>query len=323
MNLAPITMAVHSLGRDSRSQFIDDVRSGLTRSPKTLPPRWFYDDRGCELFDAITELPEYYQTRTERQILERHSREIMELVRPASLVELGAGSCTKSRVLIRAAKGLGSLWTFVPFDISESTLRHSATELSEEFDDLTVYCVTGEFDHHLSEIPRFGRQLIVFLGSTIGNFEAPEASRFLGEVRRLMRPGDHFLIGVDLIKDERELIAAYDDARGITADFNRNLLTRINRELDGRFDLAAFTHAVCWNRPDHRIEMCLRSLTDQTVAIRTAGLSVGFAAGELMRTEVCTKYTRPMVEAMLADAGIEPVAWYTDGASRFGLLLAR
>jgi len=323
MSLAPITMAVHSLGRDSRSEFIDDVRSGLTASPKTLQPRWFYDDRGCELFDAITELPEYYQTRTERQILERHSREIMELVRPASLVELGAGSCTKSRVLIRAAKGLGSLWTFVPFDISEVTLRRSATELSEEFDDLTVYCVTGEFDHHLSEIPRFGRQLIVFLGSTIGNFEPAEAAHFLGEVRRLMRPGDHFLIGVDLIKDRRELIAAYDDARGVTADFNRNLLTRINRELDANFDLDAFTHAVRWNESDHRIEMCLRSSVEQTVAIRGADMTVDFAAGELVRTEVCTKYTRQILEAMLDEVGITPVAWYTDSAERFGLLLAR
>jgi L-histidine N-alpha-methyltransferase len=316
-------MAVHSLGRDSRSQFIDDVRSGLTVSPKTLPPRWFYDDRGCELFEEITRLPEYYQTRTERSILERHAREIMELVRPASLVELGAGTCTKSRVLIRAAKGMGSLWTFVPFDISEATLRNSATELSEEFDDLTVYCVTGEFDHHLSEIPRFGRQLIVFLGSTLGNFEPPEAERFLGEVRRLMRPGDHFLIGVDLIKGERELIAAYDDTSGVTANFNLNLLSRINRDLDATFDVAAFAHAVRWNAPEHRIEMCLRSTADQSVSIRSAGLTVDFGTGELMRTEVCTKYTRGIIEGMLQQVGMTPVAWYTDSADRFGLLLAR
>ena len=321
VSLAPITMAVHTLGRDSRSEFIDDVRSGLTSAPKHLQPRWFYDDRGCELFDEITQLPEYYQTRTEMGILQHNARDIMELVRPASIVELGAGSCTKSRVLIRAAKGMGSLWTFVPFDISEATLRRSATELSEEFDDLTVYCVTGEFDHHLSQIPRFGHQLIVFLGSTIGNFEPAEARRFLDEVRRLMRPGDHFLLGADLVKDHAELIASYDDSRGITAEFNRNVLTRINRELDADFDIDSFTHVARWNEAEHRIEMHLRSLRGQRVAVRGADLSVRFGADELLRTEVCTKYTREMLDAMLAESGIEPVSWYTDVAGRFGLLL--
>ena len=323
VSLAPITIAVHTLGRDARVEFIDDVRQGLTRTPKALPPRWFYDDRGCELFDEITLLPEYYQTRTEMAILEQHARDIMERIRPASIVELGAGSCTKSRVLIRAAKGMGSLWTFVPFDISEATLRRSATELSEEFDDLTVYCVTGEFDHHLSQIPRFGRQLIVFLGSTIGNFEPAEADRFLTDVRRLMRPGDHFLIGVDLVKQPEQLIAAYDDSRGVTAEFNRNLLTRINSELEADFDLDAFSHAVRWNAPEHRIEMNLRSQTTQTVRVRGADLTVPFDRDELLRTEVCTKYTRESLEAMLHSVGIQAVAWYTDPADRFGLLLAR
>lgn len=322
VSLPPITMAVHTLGRDSREQLIEDVRSGLTQIPKILQPRWFYDDRGCELFDEITVLPEYYQTRTEMAILQRHARDIMQRVRPASIVELGAGTCTKSRVLIRAAKGMGSLWTFVPFDISEATLRRSASELSEEFDDLTVYCVTGEFDHHLSQIPRFGRQLIVFLGSTIGNFEPAEAQRFLTEVRRLMRPGDHFLVGIDLVKDEAQLTAAYNDSRGVTAEFNRNVLARINRELDADFALDAFSHAVRWNAPDHRIEMHLRSDRDQTVTVRGAGLTARFAAGETLRTEVCTKYTRATLEAMLGEAGIETLACYTDEAERFALVLA-
>ena len=322
VSLPPITIAVHTLGRDSREQLIEDVRNGLTQIPKTLQPRWFYDDRGCELFDEITVLPEYYQTRTEMAILQRHARDIMQRVHPASIVELGAGTCTKSRVLIRAAKGMGSLWTFVPFDISEATLRRSASELSEEFDDLTVYCVTGEFDHHLSQIPRFGRQLIVFLGSTIGNFEPDEAQRFLTEVRRLMRPGDHFLVGVDLVKDEAQLTAAYNDSRGVTAEFNRNVLARINRELDADFALDAFSHAVRWNAPDHRIEMHLRSDREQTVAVRGAGLTACFSAGETLRTEVCTKYTRATLEAMLSEAGIETLAWYTDPAERFALVLA-
>ncbi len=323
MNLAPITVAVHTLGRDSRQEFIDAVRTGFARTPKTLWPRWFYDDRGCELFDAITQLPEYYQTRTEMSILEEHARAIMERVRPASIVELGAGSCTKSRVLIRAAKGMGSLWTFVPFDISEATLRRSASELIDEFDDLTIYCVTGEFDHHLSQIPRFGRQLIVFLGSTIGNFEPDEARTFLTEVRRLMQPGDHFLIGVDFVKDEGDLVAAYNDSQGTTADFNLNVLARINNELDADFDLDAFRHLALWNAAEHRIEMYLRSLRQQEAAVREAGLTVRFAEGELTRTEVCTKYTREHVQAMLMDVGIRVVDWYTDPAQRFGLLLAR
>ena len=322
VSLAPITIAVHTLGRDSRGQFIDDVQLGLSASPKFLQPRWFYDDRGCELFDEITCLPEYYQTRTEMSILQRHARDIMEMVRPASIVELGAGSCTKSRVLIRAAKGMGSLWTFVPFDISEATLRRAATELSAEFDDLTLYCVTGEFDHHLSQIPRFGRQLIVFLGSTIGNFDGDAAHRFLAEVRRLMRPGDHFLIGADLVKSEADLIAAYDDSRGVTAEFNRNVLARINAELDADFDLDAFTHEARWNAGEHRIEMHLRSERAQSVAIRAADITPRFDAGETLRTEVCVKYTRESLEALLRAEGIEPEAWFTDGAGRFGLLLA-
>lgn len=322
VSLAPITIAVHTLGRDSRGQLIEDVQRGLSASPKFLQPRWFYDDRGCELFDEITCLPEYYQTRTEMGILQQHARGIMEMVRPASIVELGAGSCTKSRVLIRAAKGMGSLWTFVPFDISEATLRRSASELSEEFDDLTLYCVTGEFDHHLSQIPRFGRQLIVFLGSTIGNFDGEDVHHFLAEVRRLMRPGDHFLIGADLVKSEAELIAAYDDARGVTAEFNRNVLARINAELCANFDLDSFAHEARWNAAEHRIEMHLRAERAQTVTIPAADLTVHFERGETLRTEVCVKHTRETLEAALRAEGIEPVAWFTDSAERFGLLLA-
>lgn len=322
MNLAPITVAVHTLGRDSRLELIDGVREGFARVPKTLSPRWFYDDRGSELFDDITRLPEYYQARTEMAILQRSARDLMETVRPASIVELGAGSCTKSRVLIRAAKGMGSLWTFVPFDISEVTLRRSATELVDEFDDLSIYCVTGEFDHHLAQIPRFGRQLIVFLGSTIGNFDEADARVFLAEVRRLMHPGDHFLIGVDFVKDTRELTAAYNDAQGVTAAFNMNILTRLNRELDANFDLESFRHVAVWNEEMSRVEMYLRSIREQHVSLPRAELSATLAEGELIRTEICTKYTRAQVETTLADVGMSAVAWYTDPADRFGLLLA-
>lgn len=322
MSLPPITVAIHALHRDSRDGLIDDVRAGLTQTPKELPPRWFYDEAGSQLFEEITGLPEYYQTRTELTILERHAQDIVQRTRSASIVELGAGSCTKSRVLIRAARGMGTLWTFVPFDISEPTLRRAASELVEEFHDLTIYCVTGEFEAHLPEIPRFGSQLLVFLGSTIGNFEQEQTRRFLAEVRRLMLPGDHFLLGVDLIKDVADLIAAYDDGQGVTARFNLNLLTRINRELGADFDLKGFQHVALWNGAKSRIEMHLRSLRDQEVRIPAAGLRVAFAENELMRTEICTKYTRADIDGMLSEAGLSASAWYTDGAERFALVLA-
>jgi L-histidine N-alpha-methyltransferase len=323
MSLAPITVAIHTLGRDNRQDLIDDVRRGLTQSPKVLPPRWFYDARGSDLFEQITELPEYYQTRTEFGILQRHADEIVARTRAASIVELGAGSCTKSRVLIKAAKGKGTLSTFVPFDISETTIRRSASELVEEYTDLAIYCVAGVFDEHLDQIPRFGSQLIVFLGSTIGNFSAEETRAFLADVRRLMQPGDSFLLGVDLVKDEATLTAAYDDAAGVTAEFNLNVLARINRELAANFDLEAFAHVALWNPEMSRVEMHLRSLEDQVVDIPGAEVTITFASGELLRTEICTKYTRAGTVRMLADAGMEMVAWYSDAEERFGLALAR
>jgi L-histidine N-alpha-methyltransferase len=243
--------------------------------------------------------------------------------RAASIVELGAGSCTKSRVLIKAAKGKGTLSTFVPFDISETTIRRSASELVEEYTDLAIYCVAGVFDEHLDQIPRFGSQLIVFLGSTIGNFSAEETRAFLADVRRLMQPGDSFLLGVDLIKDEATLTAAYDDAAGVTAEFNLNVLARINRELAANFDLEAFAHVALWNPEMSRVEMHIRSLEDQVVDIPGAGVTITFASGELLRTEICTKYTRAGTERMLADAGMAIVAWYSDAEERFGLALAR
>jgi L-histidine N-alpha-methyltransferase len=323
MNLAPITVAIHTLGSHSRQDLIDDVVKGLTQSPKILPPRWFYDERGSDLFDRITELPEYYQTRTEMEILQRHAPDVVARTRAASIVELGAGSCTKSRVLIKAAKGMGTLSTFVPFDISETTIRRSASELVEEYKDLTIYCVAGVFDEHLDQIPRFGSQLIVFLGSTIGNFSAEETRVFLANVRRLMQPGDFFLLGVDLVKAEPVMVAAYDDAAGVTAEFNLNVLTRLNRELSANFDLRAFEHVAVWNAEMSRIEMHIRSVKDQTANIPAAGLVIDFAAGELLRTEICTKYTRDRTERMLTEAGMEVIDWYTDPRQQFGLTLAR
>ena len=322
MNRAPITVAIHTLGRDARQELIDDVRAGLTKFPKVLPPRWFYDDAGSELFEEITRLPEYYQTRTERAILERYAQDVVARTRSASIVELGAGSCSKSRVLIRAARGMGTLWTFVPFDISEATIRRAASGLVEEFPDLTIYCVTGEFESHLRQIPRFGSQLFVFLGSTIGNFDTEQTLHFLAEVRGLMQSGDYFLLGVDLVKDRTELVTAYDDSRGVTAQFNLNVLARINRELHANFDLDGFRHVALWNAAESRVEMHLESRRDQEVRIPDADMRVAFAKGERMRTEICTKYTKKGVDQLLAEAGLTVSAWYTDPAERFGLVLA-
>jgi L-histidine Nalpha-methyltransferase len=321
MSLAPITVAIHTLGRTTRQDLLDDVVAGLSAPVKTLPSRWFYDDPGCELYELITDLPEYYQTRTEMEILRLHAGEIVAATRTASIVELGAGACAKSRLLIRAARGAGTLWTFIPFDISETTIRRSAAALVEEFEDLTVYCVAGEFNKHLDQIPRLGTQLVVFLGSTIGNFDVVESARFLGDIRRLMKPGDAFLLGVDLVKDERELVAAYDDAQGVTARFNLNLLARINRELGGDFDIASFRHEARWNPDSSRIEMHLRSLRQQSVTIPDAGRDFGFEKGETILTELCTKYTRDDTEAMFEAAGLALREWYTDPARRFAVAL--
>jgi len=320
--LAPLTMAVHTVGRNSREELIADVRAGLTQTPKCLPPRWFYDALGSQLFEQITALPEYYQTRTEAAILGAHAADIALAVRPEALVELGAGSCAKSRILIEAAREVGSLSTFTPFDISESALQVAGRELLEEFPDLTVYAMVGDFATHLDLIPRHGRQLVVFLGSTMGNFDDAERRRFLEQVRGLLAPGDAFLIGLDLIKPVPDMLAAYDDAQGVTAQFNLNLLNVLNRELGANFDPAAFEHVVRYEEVLHRMEMHLRSRRDQTVIIPAADLRVGFVTDELMRTEISVKFTRSTAEELLRSASMHVSQWFTDPDERFAMALA-
>ncbi|HEV3232333.1 MAG TPA: L-histidine N(alpha)-methyltransferase [Candidatus Dormibacteraeota bacterium] len=317
-----MTIAVHAFGQNAQEALVADLRHGLRQVPKTIPPRWFYDDRGSELFEAITELPEYYQTRTEAAILRARAAEIVGAAAPESIVELGAGASTKSRILLAAAVPRG-LRCFVPFDISQGILARAAHQIVEEFPGLNVYALVGDFAGHMSEIPRFGRQMVVFLGSTIGNFDPADRAAFLAQVRGMLADGDSFLLGVDLVKDRDELVRAYDDAAGVTAEFNLNLLAMVNRELQADFDLHAFRHVALWNDAEFRIEMHLRSLRDQRVAIPGAGLEVDFAAGETVRTEISGKYTRASVEAAFAEAGLRLDAWYTDDHSRFALALAR
>jgi L-histidine N-alpha-methyltransferase len=322
LGLAPLTLAVHTVGRSARSDLIADVREGLSTTPKTLPPRWFYDEHGSQLFDRITELPEYYQTRTETAILHDCARTVASHVQPESLVELGAGSCAKTRILLDAAHAEGGLTTFVPFDVSDAALAHAAHDLLDDYPWLRVYGLVGDFATHLSYIPRLGRRLVAFLGSTIGNLDGAERRRFLADVRGLLAPGDAFLIGLDLVKDRDELVRAYDDGAGVTAEFNRNVLRVINRELDADFDLDAFGHVAVWNQAESRIEMHLRADRDMTVAIPQAEMVVGFAAGETIRTEISCKFTRQSGEAMLAEAAMRVVQWHTDPQQRFALALA-
>ncbi len=319
---APLTVEFHHLGIDKRQALIDDVRIGLAKTPKELPPIWFYDDRGSELFEQITELPEYYQTRTEAAILRAYAEDIVQRTCPDVILELGAGASTKTRILIDAARRAGSLERFVPFDISDGIVQRAARELLQEFPGLTIHAVIGDFGEHLDRIPRFGRQLVVFLGSTIGNFFPPERQAFLRAVRQLLQPGDAFLLGIDLVKDRGELVAAYDDAQGVTAAFNLNVLDVINRELEADFDPNTFNHVARYDEDNHWIEMLLRSHRRQTVHIPGAGMTVEFDEGELMRTEISAKFTRQRVQDGFAEAGLCVDAWYTDERERFALALS-
>jgi L-histidine N-alpha-methyltransferase len=301
-----------------------DVRAGLTASPKTLPPKWFYDARGSELFEQITRLPEYYPTRAEREILDREAAEIAATTRASTVVELGSGSSVKTRLLLDALDAAGTLRRYVCLDVSDSALGEAADALLGDYPDLEVHAVVGDFDHHLPQLPDHGdRRLFVFLGGTIGNFAPAERAAFLAAVRACLRPGDHLLLGTDLVKSPAVLVPAYDDAAGVTAEFNLNVLRVINRELGADFDLDRFAHAAVWDARHEWIEMRLRSLADQEVHLPNLNLTVRFRAGEEMRTEISAKFRRPGVAAELTRAGLALERWWTDGEGRFGLSLAR
>jgi L-histidine Nalpha-methyltransferase len=319
---APITLAIHNAGVDGTRVMAAEVSSGLAGSPRRLPCRYFYDQRGCELFEAITQLPEYYLTRAETDLLRHHAGEIAALARPAAMVELGAGSCAKSRLLIEAGLRAGNLHSFLPFDISEGAVLGAAHDLVERYPGLSVYGLVGDFTAHLPSVPRLGRQLVLFLGSTIGNLDGADRAKFLAEVRSLLQPEDFFLLGVDLIKDERKLHAAYNDSQGVTAGFNLNLLQVLNRELGADFDLAAFEHVAFYNRELQRVEMHLRARRSQTVGIAATGQRVSISAGESILTETSTKFTRDSVRACLEAAGMELRVWLSDEAEQFGIAIA-
>ncbi|QES47105.1 L-histidine N(alpha)-methyltransferase [Streptomyces venezuelae] len=296
-----------------------DVLRGLTRSPKVLPPKWFYDARGSELFEEITRLPEYYPTRAEREILLERAREIAAESGARTLVELGSGSSEKTRHLIEAMPALD---TYVPVDVSESALAGAAEKLLAEHPGLRVHALLADFTKplHLPDSP--GPRLVVFLGGTIGNLLPPERAEFLHAVRSMLSPGDALLMGTDLVKEESVLVAAYDDAQGVTAEFNRNVLAVINRELDADFRTEDFTHVALWDREREWIEMRLRARSELRVKIRALDLEVPFAAGEEIQTEVSAKFRQDGVRTELAEAGLELVQWWTDSSGRFALSLA-
>ncbi|MDQ0753076.1 L-histidine N-alpha-methyltransferase [Streptomyces africanus] len=296
-----------------------DVHRGLTGRPKTLPPKWFYDAHGSDLFEKITELPEYYPTRAEREILLARSGDIAAATRARTLVELGSGSSEKTRHLLDA---LSDLHTYVPVDVSESALTQAGQALAAERPGLDVHALIADFTAELTLPETPGPRLVAFLGGTIGNLLPVERAAFLASVRALLAPGDALLLGTDLVKDEEVLVRAYDDAAGVTAAFNKNVLTVINRELGADFEFAAFDHVALWDAEHEWIEMRLRSRTAQTVKVPALDLAVDFAAGEELRTEVSAKFRQEGVRAELSAAGLDLAHWWTDEAGRFALSLS-
>jgi L-histidine Nalpha-methyltransferase len=322
-SVIPPTIDIHLTGDDLRAAMERDVRSGLTARPKQLPPVYFYDDRGSRLFDEITRLPEYYPTRAERSILDAHAKDIAQSSDADTLIELGAGTCEKSRLLLGAMQSNGRLERFVPLDVSDTTLWEAATAIAGEYPGLAVAAVVGDFHHHLGSLPAGGRRLFAFLGGTIGNLDPDQRRSFLHELRRVMTPDDRFLLGTDLIKDRTRLVNAYDDAAGVTAEFNRNVLHVLNRELGADFEPERFAHVARWNEEDHRIEMWLRSTEDQRIRITDLDLDLVFGSGEEMLTEISTKFSPDALGAELGASGFEvECRWASDG-DEFLLTLAR
>ncbi|MGH2720167.1 MAG: L-histidine N(alpha)-methyltransferase [Actinomycetota bacterium] len=299
-----------------------EALAGLTATPKELPSKWFYDEQGCALYDAITRLPEYYPTRREREILEARAGEIARTSRADTLVELGSGTSEKTRLLLSAMARVGTLRRFIPFDVSEPTLRQASEAIAAEYPGTAVHAVVGDFDRHLGRIPGGGRRLVAFLGSTIGNLTPDQRAGFLAEVAGGLAPGDGLLLGTDLVKDVARLEAAYNDAAGITAAFNLNVLMVLNRRLGANFDPANFEHRAVWVEEPEWIEMRLHATAGHTVDIPGIGRTVPFAPGEVMRTEISAKFRREGVEQELEAAGLELVHWWTDAGGDFGLSLS-
>ncbi|WP_416210953.1 L-histidine N(alpha)-methyltransferase [Frankia sp. Cr2] len=317
----------HLSAADRAAALATDVRAGLTADPKELPPKWFYDATGSMLFDAITRLPEYYPTRTERAILTSCVHEIAAMSQADTLIELGSGTSAKTRLLLDALRNSGHLRRFVPFDVDETVLSRAATAIRSEYPGVTIHALVGDFECHLDllpgadRLPGASRRLVAFLGGTIGNLAPARRHEFLTSLRAQLHEGDALLLGTDLVKDPDRLVAAYDDSAGVTAAFNRNVLSVINHELGADFDPRGFAHVACWDAENSWIEMRLRSVRGQQVRISALDLSVSFAADEQMRTEISAKFTRDGLTAEFAAAGLAMVRWWTDPGDDFALSL--
>jgi L-histidine Nalpha-methyltransferase len=322
MSARPVTLDVRLDTAAMRAALERDAREGLLSSPKTLPPVWFYDDVGSELFDQITRLPEYYPTRAERALLEAHAHDVAVATGAAALVELGAGTCTKTRILLDAFQATGTLRRYVAVDVAEGTLVAATEELAQEYPDLEVTATVADFQHLSGLFEGEGPTLVAFLGGTIGNLEPAERTRFLVGLDAELDHFDTFLLGTDLVKDRRRLLAAYDDDAGVTADFNRNVLRVLNRELGADFDVDAFEHVVRFDEDHQWIEMRLRAVAAQKVAIPGLGIELVFEQGEELRTEVSSKFTPKRIGEELDRCGFVVDHQYGDEAGEFLLTLS-
>ena len=322
MTGSALTVDVFLTAAQLRTALEGDVLRGLTSEPKSIPPLWFYDEAGSRLFEDITRLPEYYPTRAERRLLTQHAGEIARLAHADTLVELGAGACDKTRLLLNAMRSSGPLVHYIPFDVSDEFLRKAATDLLDEYAGLSVHAVVGDFHQHLSRIPVAGRRLVAFLGGTIGNLTPAERQRFLFDLNCSMARHDHLLLGVDQVKDRDTIVAAYDDSAGVTAAFNRNVLHVINNELGANFSPDLFEHVALWNEADQWIEMRLRSTRDQAVHVAALDLDVEFARGEDLLTEISAKFVPSQLEdELLASDFVLDAMWGAD-EGEFLLVLA-
>jgi L-histidine N-alpha-methyltransferase len=299
-----------------------DVRKGMLAGHKMLPPVWFYDEVGSALFDEITRLPEYYLTRAERALLVEHAARIADLSGATSLVELGAGTCEKTRLLLDPLWDKGILASYVPLDVSAVTLQQAAFLLAQEYEGLLVHALIGDFRRHLGKVPKSPNQMFAFLGSTIGNLSTHDRAGFFSDLAAVMKPGDTFLLGADLVKDPKKLVRAYDDVAGVTARFNLNVLNVLNRELGANFDPSYFEHVAVWNEEESRIEMHLRATQAQAVEISSLGINVHFETGEALLTETSAKFTSEGIQAELARAGLGVDWWWKSDESEYMLLLA-
>ncbi|WP_229054830.1 L-histidine N(alpha)-methyltransferase [Aeromicrobium sp. Leaf350] len=303
------------------SSLVADVRRGLGSVPRTLPPKWLYDDCGSELFDQITRLPEYYPTEAERRLLAQHAADVVRETAASTLVELGSGTSDKTRTLLDAFTEGGILRRFVPVDVSEATLRSAASMLVQRYPGLTVEPLVGDFTLHLGHLPSGDRKVVAFLGGTIGNFYVEERAAFLGALADSLAPGDFLLLGTDVVKDADRLVAAYNDSAGVTEAFVTNSLAVLNRELGADFDLDAFTYVPFWDPAMERMDLRLRAETPQRVTLPGADLVVELAAGEEIRVEISTKFRPDQLRDELAAAGFATDHLWTDGD--FALTLAR